>query len=109
MEFDAGSAFVTPITILLKILDIAIGSQCLNALVELSKLTNQQPVKHYAASSKKNSAGRGRGRGMDECQTCGNRNPEYLKECPHCGSQKCDRCDMGDDTNCLKCEKEQTK
>ncbi|EGI4426563.1 hypothetical protein IGG70_001925 [Escherichia coli] len=41
-----------------------------------------------------------------ECPTCGNENPEYLKECPHCGGQKCNHCDMGDDTACMNCEGE---
>lgn len=41
-----------------------------------------------------------------ECSTCGNESPEYLKECPHCGGQKCNHCDMGDDTACMNCEGE---
>lgn len=41
-----------------------------------------------------------------ECNGCGNEEPEYLKECPHCGSEKCNLCDMGDDTSCMACEGE---
>ncbi|BAG78126.1 hypothetical phage protein [Escherichia coli SE11] len=44
-----------------------------------------------------------------ECPTCGNEAPEYLKECPHCGGQKCNHCDMGDDTACMNCEGEQNE
>lgn len=30
--------------------------------------------------------------------------PVDLKRCPHCGSEKCCMCDMGDDVPCLGCE-----
>lgn len=29
--------------------------------------------------------------------------PTGLKNCPHCGSQKCAMCDMGDDVECGSC------
>ncbi len=29
--------------------------------------------------------------------------PQELSECPHCGSQKCCMCDMGDDVECGNC------
>lgn len=32
--------------------------------------------------------------------------PIELKECPHCGRTKCQRCNMGDDTSCMGCEGE---
>lgn len=40
---------------------------------------------------------------LEPCTGCGNSNPLYLGECPHCGSQKCDCCDMGDDVECGNC------
>ena len=39
-----------------------------------------------------------------ECSTCGNASPEYLKVCPYCDAPKCNQCDMGDDTACINCE-----
>lgn len=44
--------------------------------------------------------------GIDECLTCGNEEPQYLKECPWCGSLKCNVCDMGDDVECGGCPEE---
>ena len=40
---------------------------------------------------------------MPACEACGNPDPNELKECPHCGSTKCDACDMGDDVECPAC------
>lgn len=41
-----------------------------------------------------------------ECPACGN--PEAteteLRPCPHCGTEKCARCNMGDDVECPACE-----
>lgn len=37
------------------------------------------------------------------CPACGNEEPEYLSECPRCGSLKCNQCDMGDDVECPAC------
>lgn len=39
-----------------------------------------------------------------ECEGCGNEAPDYIKQCPHCGGEKCSVCDMGDDTSCINCE-----
>lgn len=49
----------------------------------------------------------------DECLGCGAtwtyrfRNqsgaPQGLETCPHCGSEKCCMCDMGDDIECCSC------
>lgn len=36
----------------------------------------------------------------------GSRLTTSLRRCPHCGSQKCCMCDMGDDVECLSCDKE---
>lgn len=42
-----------------------------------------------------------------ECNACGADDYEgELRECPHCGSTKCDICDMGDDVECARCESE---
>lgn len=41
---------------------------------------------------------------LSECNACGNPEPNTLKECPYCGSSKCDACDMGDDVECPACE-----
>ena len=43
-----------------------------------------------------------------ECPACGNDSPKYLKECPQCGTMKCDQCDMGDDVECPACESEES-
>ncbi len=50
----------------------------------------------------------------DECPGCGataaerQRNkpgaPQGLSECPHCGTEKCCMCDMGDDVECISCD-----
>jgi len=40
-----------------------------------------------------------------ECECCGNLvEEEELRECPHCGSTKCEQCDMGDDVECANCD-----
>ena len=54
----------------------------------------------------------------DECPGCGSsfldrerraaqypddKLPTGLSTCPHCGSQKCSMCDMGDDVECISC------
>jgi hypothetical protein len=39
----------------------------------------------------------------EACQGCGNIEPERLSECPQCGGQKCDDCDIGDDVECPNC------
>lgn len=47
-----------------------------------------------------------------DCPACGaapadrQRIGDYLelRECPHCGAQKCAFCDMGDDVPCSSCE-----
>lgn len=49
----------------------------------------------------------------EECQGCGataadrNRSvphsPQGLSNCPHCGTDKCAICDMGDDVECANC------
>lgn len=49
----------------------------------------------------------------EECQGCGagpgdrKRNkpsePQGLSNCPHCGTDKCCMCDMGDDVACGNC------
>lgn len=44
---------------------------------------------------------------VNVCNGCGNENPEYVKECPYCGSDKCNRCDMGDDVECGNCPEEE--
>lgn len=41
-----------------------------------------------------------------KCISCGNDTPEYIKTCPHCDAEKCNACDMGDDTRCMNCEGE---
>jgi len=38
-----------------------------------------------------------------ECKGCGNEKPEYVSECPECGTDKCNRCDAGDDVECGNC------
>ncbi len=43
---------------------------------------------------------------IEECSSCGNEAPTYTKDCPQCGMEKCDQCDMGDDTSCINCEGE---
>jgi hypothetical protein len=50
----------------------------------------------------------------DECPACGaaahdrahNKpdSPQGLETCPHCNSEKCCMCDMGDDVECPACE-----
>lgn len=41
------------------------------------------------------------------CQSCGNTEYEgELTSCPYCDSDKCSRCDMGDDVACVMCEGE---
>lgn len=52
----------------------------------------------------------------DECPGCGSSKRDrevkaaqddttiLLKECPHCGSLKCNMCDMGDDVECISCD-----
>jgi hypothetical protein len=50
----------------------------------------------------------------DECPGCGataadrKRNkpdaPQGLETCPHCGTEKCCMCDMGDDVECISCD-----
>jgi len=37
------------------------------------------------------------------CNGCGNDDAEYVTSCPHCGSEKCDQCDAGDDVECGNC------
>jgi hypothetical protein len=39
----------------------------------------------------------------EACQGCGNVEPERLSQCPYCGGQKCNQCDMGDDVECGSC------
>lgn len=39
-----------------------------------------------------------------ECEACGNPEPSNLKDCPYCGSSKCEVCDMGDDVECPACD-----
>lgn len=39
----------------------------------------------------------------NECTACGYE-AEETRECPYCGQQKCDMCDMGDEVACLHCE-----
>lgn len=41
-----------------------------------------------------------------ECVGCGNDKPERLTPCPHCGTNKCERCDAGDDVECGNCPPE---
>lgn len=42
-----------------------------------------------------------------ECEGCGDYHYKAkITECPHCGSEKCPTCDMGDDTNCGNCPNE---
>ena len=52
---------------------------------------------------------------QDACRGCGSTyedrqrnhpNETYLglSECPHCGTDKCVMCDMGDDVECGSCE-----
>jgi hypothetical protein len=44
-----------------------------------------------------------------ECNACGSSDYDGdLRECPHCGSTKCSRCDMGDDVECAACPDEET-
>lgn len=50
----------------------------------------------------------------DECPGCGATSadrksnkpnePQGLSECPHCGTEKCTMCDMGDDVECGNCD-----
>lgn len=40
---------------------------------------------------------------LEPCTGCGNSNPLYLGECPRCGSQKCDCCDLEGDVECGNC------
>lgn len=41
------------------------------------------------------------------CPSCGNTEYEgELTPCPFCDSEKCSRCDMGDDVACVMCEGE---
>jgi len=50
----------------------------------------------------------------DTCPGCGAtpadraKRDDYLglRECPHCGTQKCALCDPGDDVECISCEAE---
>lgn len=52
----------------------------------------------------------------DECNGCGataaerraNKpdEPQGLSECPHCGTDKCTMCDIGDDVACGNCPDE---
>ena len=52
----------------------------------------------------------------DECRGCGagpydrrhNKpsDPQGLSSCPHCGSDKCCMCDLGDDVECGNCPNE---
>lgn len=44
---------------------------------------------------------------VKECSGCGNEQPEYVKQCKYCGSDKCNVCDAGDDVNCGNCEYEE--
>lgn len=47
----------------------------------------------------------------EECPTCGatasdrqrHAEPQGLWKCPHCSSEKCCMCDMGDDVECGAC------
>lgn len=42
-----------------------------------------------------------------ECNSCGADDYQgELKECPRCGSTKCEQCDMGDDVECGACDME---
>lgn len=53
----------------------------------------------------------------DECPACGatardrktNKptEPQGLSICPHCNSEKCCMCDMGDDVSCMSCENDE--
>lgn len=43
---------------------------------------------------------------LKECEGCGFEEPEYKKQCPHCGGEKCNCCDMGDDCACINFEGE---
>ncbi|MGE4843356.1 MULTISPECIES: hypothetical protein [Buttiauxella] len=40
------------------------------------------------------------------CEGCGNEEPERIETCPHCGADKCDLCDMGDNVECGNCPDE---
>ena len=50
----------------------------------------------------------------DECDGCGSTagyratnkktEPQGLSTCPHCGSDKCCMCDMGDEVECGQCQ-----
>jgi hypothetical protein len=42
----------------------------------------------------------------EECEGCGNTEPEYVKPCPYCHEDKCDACDMGDDVECANCHED---
>ncbi|TDX11930.1 hypothetical protein EDF88_4528 [Buttiauxella sp. BIGb0552] len=43
---------------------------------------------------------------LKECNGCGNEAPDELYECPHCGAEKCNMCDMGDNVACNNCPEE---
>jgi len=34
--------------------------------------------------------------------------PQDLVNCPHCGTEKCCMCDMGDDVECASCGQEES-
>ncbi|HAT3959769.1 TPA: hypothetical protein I9Y37_001909 [Citrobacter freundii] len=38
------------------------------------------------------------------CGGCGNEHAEYVTNCPHCSSEKCNLCDAGDDVECGNCD-----
>lgn len=43
-----------------------------------------------------------------ECSGCGADDYDGdLRFCPYCESEKCSRCDMGDDVACVTCEGEE--
>jgi len=41
------------------------------------------------------------------CETCGNPEPKEIRTCLYCGAAKCNMCDMGDDVECMACEREE--
>lgn len=43
---------------------------------------------------------------VGECNGCGFEKPESKTTCPHCGADKCNVCDMGDDVECANCASE---
>jgi hypothetical protein len=39
----------------------------------------------------------------EDCGGCGRADPDKVSECPNCGGEKCESCDMGDDVECPSC------